>query len=145
MIRSAPINAMQFSLRTLLVLMFVLVLTFVLGLWLGGTIQHWKTGYVYKLRNEKTYSSPNGTIRLEYATESVGMAFLDPGTSTIALEEPDGTKFILYKAPRAPRESFPFVKDVEVTPEEMRWDDGCFAYTLHIEASQRGDRESSHP
>ena len=115
----------------------MLALIFLAGLKVGGFIQHQKTGFFYVLRSEKTYASSFGAIKLRYATEAVGAPFLDPGTSTIVLEDPSGLELTVYKAKRGFQESFPFPEDVRVQDSEIRWDDGRYAYTLLLSESEK--------
>ena len=122
----------------------ILAVTFAVGLIVGGFFQHLKTGYVYELRSQKTYLSPNGSLKLEYATESVGWPFLDPGTSTIVLEEPSSLEIVLYKSRRGFQESVPYPNEIIVTDNQIRWDDGIHAYTLQLEASQSSAGSSAN-
>ena len=123
--------------RRAIVWILVLAGTFVAGFKVGVFFQHCKTCYVHEIRSERTYSSPYGAIRLEYATESIGVSFLDPGTSTIVLKEPSGQEVVLYKAQRGFQESSPFPEELVVTDDQIRWDDGLHVYSLRLEASQR--------
>ncbi len=123
----------------------ILIATFFAGLMTGRFLQHQKTGYFYQVRSEKTYPSPNGNIRLEYATESVGFPFLDPGTITIVLEEPSGTEFVLYKVPCGFQEPSPWVEELNVTDNHVQWDDGCNLYTLQLERSERSAPDAKDP
>ncbi len=110
------------------------------GLKIGEFLQHQKSGYFYEIRNEKDYSTAIGRIVLRNVTESVGMPLLDPGTSTIVFEEPSGLELTVYKARRIFQESYPYVDSIDVRSDRIRWDDGCYVYTLTIESSARGDR-----
>ena len=129
--------------RRAIIWTLVLAATFVAGLKIGGYVQHQKTGYAYRIRSEKSYASTNGTVHLEYATESVGIPFLDPGTSTIVLREPSGLEAILYKARRGFQESYPYPEELVVANNQIRWDDGWHYYTLQLEASRRRNRREN--
>lgn len=125
--------------RKVIIRILAFATIFIAGLMIGAFLQHQITGYVYDIQNEKTYSSPNGTVSLEYAIETVGNPFLDPGTSTIVLREPSGLKIILYKARRVFQETYPYTEKLVVTDNQIRWDDGWHLYTLQLETSQRRD------
>lgn len=132
--------------RRAIISTLVLVVTFIAGLKVGGFLQHQKTGYFYEIRSVKTHPSPMGTVQLKYATETIGMPFLDPGTSFIVLDDPSGLELTVYKARRVFQESYPYPKDVLVNENRIQWDDGCYTYDLRLAASQRSqatDEEAS--
>ena len=128
--------------RRALIRTTVVLAVFFIGYGVGGYIQHQKTGYFYEIRDETAYTSSFGPVKMRYVTETVGMPFLDPGTSTIVLEDPSGLELTIYKARRVFQESYPYIKDVIVNDNEIRWDDGCYAYALNIQRSDRNGREN---
>lgn len=94
----------------------------------GRLFQHFKSGYHYAVRAEKEYESPLGLVKWSYVTESIGLPFLDPGTTIIKLE--DRT---IYKAQRGFQESVPYAQNITATENTIAWDDGEFEFHLVIE------------
>ena len=104
-----------------------------LGFVSGRFVQHSKSGYHYDVRATKDYDSPVGPIRWSYVTESVGMPFLDSGTTILEL---DGR--MIYKAKRSFQESSPCARNIRATPEGVAWDDGDFLFDLTIHKIKTG-------
>ena len=94
-------------------------------------------GYHYELRSEKHVPYAEGTVAIKYVTETMGLPFLDPGTSIITLEQESGGETTIYKARRIFKESYPFVSDVKVNGDEFEWNDGDKQYHLHITSLQK--------
>ncbi len=126
--------------RRAIICVVVVASVFLIGVMVGRALEGISSRYVYDIRSKKTYESPNGEVRLEYATESVGPAILDPGTFTIVLEN-RGVDVVLYKAKRTFQESWPSVDEVSVEGDQIQWDDGCNTYRLSLSPSVRGDRQ----
>ena len=101
----------------------------------GRFVQHNESGYHYEVRDTKNYDTSVGPIRWSYVTESVGMPFLDSGTTVLEL---DGRT--IYKAKRSFQESSPYAKDISATPEGIAWDDGDFRFDLAIHRMKTGEQ-----
>ncbi len=106
-----------------------------LGFVSGRFVQHCKSGYHYEVRGTKDYDSPVGPIRWSCVTESVGMPFLDSGTTILEL---DGR--IIYKAKRSFQESSPYARNIRSTQEGVAWDDGDFLFDLTIHKMKTGEQ-----
>jgi hypothetical protein len=100
----------------------------------GRLYQHAKTGFHFKVLAEKEYGTPKDPVRLRYVSESVGMPFLDPGTSTI---EYRGRT--LYKAQRIFQESVPVAANISVSDKQIDWDDGEYQFHLTMEEMKKGE------
>ena len=101
----------------------------------GRFVQHSNSGYHYEVRDTKDYDSPAGPIRWSYVIESVGIPFLDPGTTIL---EVDGRT--IYKAKRAFQESSPYARNISATQDGIAWDDGEFRYDLKIHRMKTGEQ-----
>jgi len=99
----------------------------IVGFVAGRFVQHNKSGYHYEIKDSKDYDTSVGPIRWSYVTESVGMPFLDSGTTVLELEGR-----AIYKAKRSFQESSPYAKDISATPDGIAWDDGDFRFDLTI-------------
>ena len=95
--------------------MVVLIGVFVTGFLLGRADQHMKTGYFFKLQNEKEFAlSPHASLRLQHATKSIGIPFLTPESSILLLEDHGWGQVTLYDARCGFQERGPYVEDVAV-------------------------------
>jgi hypothetical protein len=94
----------------------------------GRVFQHLRSGYHYEIREEKTYPWKPGGIRWRYVTESVGLPFLDPGTTILEFNERT-----IYKAKRGFQESVPFAGNVKTSDNGVEWDDGEYRFRLSVE------------
>ena len=101
----------------------------------GRFVQHSQSGYHYEVRDTKDYDSPVGPIRWSYVTESVGMPFLDSGTTILEL---DGR--MIYKAKRSFQESSPYARNIRATQEGVAWDDGDFLFDLAMHKMKNGEQ-----
>jgi hypothetical protein len=99
----------------------------------GRLVQHNKSGYHYEVRDTKDYDTSVGPIRWRYVTESVGMPFLDTGTTVLEL---DGRT--IYKAKRSFQESSPYAKNISPKQDGIAWDDGDFRFDLTIHRMKTG-------
>ena len=99
----------------------------------GRFVQHGNSGYHYEVRDTKDYDSPVGPIRWSYVTESVGIPFLDPGTTIL---EVDGRT--IYKAKRGFQESSPYARNISATQDGIAWDDGDYRFDLTIHRMKTG-------
>ena len=119
----------------------VLIIVGVVG---GRVFQHAKSGYHYKVRAEKEFPSPMGPIHWSYVTESVGLPFLDPGTTVIKFEGRT-----IYKAQRGFQESVPFAQSIETSDKSITWNDGEFRFHLAVDrmkaAGQNGAVTGNQP
>lgn len=109
-----------------------------IGFAVGRFVQHNKSGYHYDVRDTKIYDSPVGPIRWSHVTESVGMPFLDTGTTIL---EVDGR--MIYKAKRSFQESSPYARNIRATQEGVAWDDGDFQYDLKIQRMKTGEQAAA--
>lgn len=101
-------------LQKIIVWTLVVVATFVAGHVSGRMLQHARTGYHYRVRNEKDIPFQSRSLSVRYVTESVGLPFLDPGTTILALDD-----ITIYKARRCFQEGFPVATDVSVNGDEI--------------------------
>jgi hypothetical protein len=106
----------------------------------GRLVQHNKSGYHYEVKDTKAYDTSVGPVRWSYVTESVGMPFLDTGTTVLEL---DGRT--IYKAKRSFQESSPYARDISVTPNGIAWDDGDFRFDLTIHRTKTGEQVDGNP
>jgi hypothetical protein len=99
------------------------------GFFAGRLYQHLKSGYHFEIRDEKTYQSSLGKIEWSYVTESVGMPFLDSGTTIINFQGRT-----IFKAQRIFQESYPYAENIQVTNGSIVWDDGELKYHLTVDS-----------
>jgi hypothetical protein len=104
----------------------------------GRLYQHAKTGFHLKILAEKEHGTSTDPVRWRYVSESVGMPFLDPGTTII---EYRGRT--IYKAQRGFQESVPVAANVSVSDKQIDWDDGELRFHLTIEELKKGDQDSA--
>ena len=110
------------------IIIVALILTLLaIGFGSGLLVQHMRAGYHYEVRDTKEYASPVGPVRWSHVTESVGMPFLDSGTTILEVEGRT-----IYKAERAFQESSPFARNITTTQDRIAWDDGDFHFDLTI-------------
>ena len=109
-----------------------------IGFGSGLLVQHMRTGYHYEVRDTKEYSSSVGPVRWSHVTESVGMPFLDSGTTIL---EVDGRT--IYKAERAFQESSPYARNITTAQDRIAWDDGDFHFDLTIKRMKTGEQAGS--
>ena len=107
----------------------------VIGFVVGAFYQDAKAGYHLKVIEQKEYASSAGTIRWIHATESIGRAALDPGTTMIVC----GDRTI-YKAQREFQESSPFADKLKVNGNVIEWEDGVSRFHLTITEIENGVR-----
>ena len=93
----------------------------------GRFFQNASNGYHYSIREEKDYDSPMGPVYWSYVTESVGLPFLDPGTTVIQF----GDRTI-YKARRVFQESYPFAENIKTSDHAIAWEDGEYRFNLTV-------------
>lgn len=115
------------ALKTPILIISMLVVGFILGR-LHGILTR---GYVYSIRDQKSYDSPSGSVQWRYVTKAAGFPFLDPGTTEL---EYDGR--LLFSALRGFQEDSPFARDVQFDGKRLQWDDGDYAYSLEIKESK---------
>lgn len=108
----------------------------------GRFVQHGRSGYHYEVRDTKNYDSPMGPVRWSRVTESVGMPFLDTGTTILEFEGRT-----IYKARRGFQESTPYARNIHASQDRISWDDGDFHFDLNLRRMKidaqnaEGDRE----
>ena len=110
--------------RTAIIVLATLAVGFALGR--GHAVL--TRGYFYEIRDKKIFDSPNGPLEWRHVTKTVGLPFLDPGTTEL---EYNGR--IFYSAGRIFQEDYPFAKDVVFDGRTIFWKDGEFSYSLKIE------------
>lgn len=100
----------------------------------GAVFQHARTGFHFKVLAEKQYGASADPVRWRCVSESVGMPFLDPGTTT--LEYRGRT---IYKARRIFQEIVPVAANVSVSGQQIVWDDGELQFHLTVEQMRKGE------
>jgi hypothetical protein len=100
----------------------------------GALFQHARNGFFFKVLAEKQYGASADPVRWRCVSESVGMPFLDPGTTTI---EYRGRT--IYKAQRIFQESVPVAGNIKVSDKQIDWDDGELRFHLTVEEMKRGE------
>lgn len=103
----------------------------------GRLFQHAKTGFYFKVLAEKQYGSTNDPVRWQCVSESVGMPFLDPGTTII---EYRGRT--IYKAQRIFQKGVPVAANVSVSDQQIAWDDGELRFHLTVEEMKKVEQVS---
>ncbi|MBL9166216.1 MAG: hypothetical protein JNN07_00575 [Verrucomicrobiales bacterium] len=106
----------------------------VTGWFAGAFFQNARSGYQYRLLEERDYASPLGTVKWSCFTETVGYPFLDPEKTMITV----GDRTI-YKAQRDFQEDNPRARNIETTGNSITWEDGDYRYHLTIEAMTNGE------
>lgn len=114
--------------KRVLIYTIVGIALLVVGFLAGRLYQNLSYGYHFEVREEKSIQSPLGKVGWSYVTESVGMPFLDPGTTIIKFE--DRT---IYKAQRYFQENYPYARNIQTHDNFIGWEDGEFKYQLVIE------------
>ncbi len=100
----------------------------------GALVHYFYYGNYYEIIAEKTYASEIGPIQYRYVIETVGVPFLDPGTSIL---EYQGRT--IYKARRMFQESHPVAAHIGVTNRQIIWDDGELKFQLTVEPMKKGE------
>jgi len=109
--------------------------TLLLAGFVGGRLfQHAKTGFHFKILAEKQYGSSKDPVRWQSVSESVGVPFLDSGTTIIEYRNRT-----LYKAQRVFQESAPAAANISVSDRQIDWDDGELRFHLTIEEMKKGE------
>jgi hypothetical protein len=119
------------------------VVMFLIGFAVGGFFQNARSGYHYRLLEEKDYASPLGAVKWSCFTESVGFPFLDPEKTMITV----GNRTI-YKAQRDFQEDNPHARNIETSGDSITWEDGDYRYHLTMEEMTNGEpgaAGNSHP
>jgi hypothetical protein len=86
-----------------------------------------------------------GTIRLSHVTDTRGLPFLDSGDSVINFHDESGLDVKLYQSKRAFQEQSPWVDDVNVEGDDLKWSDGLYRYTLQIKAIAPTTQAATRP
>jgi hypothetical protein len=100
----------------------------------GALFQYAKNGFFFKVIAEKQYGASADPVRWRCVSESVGMPFLDTGTTII---EYRGRT--IYKAQRIFQESTPVAGNIKVSDKQIDWDDGELRFHLTVEEMKRGE------
>lgn len=106
----------------------------------GRLFQHAKTGFHFKVLAEKDYGSAKDPVRWQSVSESVGIPFLDPGTTTLEFRGRT-----IYKAQRIFQESIPVAANVSVSDQQIVWDDGELRFHLTVEEMKKGEQDGAAP
>lgn len=114
----------------------------IVGIVLGGILQHWRSGYHFEIREEQNIISDLGVLRLTSFHESVGFSIMDTGSSSL---EFDGRT--IFKARRTFQENYPIAQNVEVFENVIRWNDGWYEFALKVEELPRnsGGNQGNSP
>ena len=99
----------------------------------GRYWEHFKNGHWYQVHDTQTYDSALGSIHLRHVTDTHGWPPLDPGSSVIGFQPAMGSEVTLYQSKRVFQDSSPWVDRVQVDGNEVRWLDGEYRYSLHLE------------
>ena len=121
--------------KRILILVAVGGVMLIAGFFGGRAFQHAKTGYHYRLLEQKEYASTLGPIQWTCFLESVGMPFLDTEKTMISM----GNRTI-YKAQRGFQESDPHARNIETSGNSIAWEDGDFRYHLMVEPMTKGEQ-----
>jgi hypothetical protein len=124
--------------KRVLISLTVGVVLLAVGFASGRLFQHAKTGFHFKVLAEKEYGSSRDPVRWQYVSESVGMPFLDPGTTT--LEYRGRT---IYKTQRIFQESVPVAANVSISDQQITWDDGELRFHLTVEEMKKGEQDGA--
>jgi hypothetical protein len=100
----------------------------------GALFQYARNGFFFAVLAEKQYGASADPIRWRLVNESVGMPFVDLGTTII---EYRGRT--IYKAQRIFQESFPVAENIKVTDKQIDWDDGELRFHLTVEEMKKGE------
>jgi hypothetical protein len=111
-----------------LTLLLICSLLLILGFVAGRVFQKLKHGYFYEVREQRTYPWKMGELRWQNVTESVGLPFLDPGTTILEFNERT-----IYNAKRGFQENVPFADNVKTSDNMIEWDDGEYRFRLNVE------------
>jgi hypothetical protein len=114
-----------------------------IGFVAGAFYQNARSGYKYRLLEEKDYSSPLGSVKWSCFTETVGFPFLDPEKTMITVENRT-----VYKAQRNFQEATPRAQHIKTSGNLIAWEDGEYRYHLTMESmtnSEPGAATNSHP
>lgn len=109
----------------------------------GALFQYARSGFHFKVLAEKQYGASADPVRWRCVSESVGMPFLDTGTTIV---EYRGRT--IYKAQRIFQENFPVAQNIKVSDKQIDWDDGELRFHLTVEQikqdepSGAGNRQS---
>jgi len=117
--------------KTIIHILCLLILLFV-AFKAGSESYKRINGYRFVVHAEKKYPFALGEIKWQYVTESIGPAFLDPGTTIIEFA---GRR--LYCAKRIFQESVPFARITQVNEKQILWNDGEYSYHLTISPIER--------
>jgi hypothetical protein len=100
----------------------------VIGFIGGELVQHARTGYHSKVLSAKVYPFPLGEVQWNLISESVGMPFLDPGTTVIKWNNRT-----IFKVQRSFQENGPVAANLKTSESTIEWDDGEYGYRLAID------------
>lgn len=124
--------------KRVLILVAVGGVILVVGFFSGRAFQHAKTGYHYRLLEQKEYASALGPIQWTCFLESVGIPFLDPEKTMISM----GNRTI-YKAQRDFQENDPRARNIVTSSNSIAWEDGDFRYHLIVEPMTKGEQDGA--
>ncbi|MBM3845874.1 MAG: hypothetical protein FJ405_06270 [Verrucomicrobia bacterium] len=106
----------------------------VIGLFAGAFFQNARSGYHFRLLEERDYASTLGTVKWSCFTETVGFPFLDPEKTMISV----GNRTI-YKAQRDFQENDPHARNIETSGNSISWEDGDYRYHLTMQEVTNGE------
>jgi hypothetical protein len=115
------------------ILIFAGIVVAVTLAFLGGRgFERTQSAYRLDVIESKTYPFDHGELNLIHAFESVGLSFMNTGSSIIELSNRTLGKITLYKAHRSFQEISPSVRNIVVESNKLFWDDNWFKYSLTI-------------
>jgi hypothetical protein len=119
--------------RRRLLIFAITALAVIASFFAGRYWEHFTNGRWYQVHDHREYQGKLGTFRLRHVTDTQGWPFLDPGDSVISLENQSGLDVRLYQSKRVFQESWPWVDDVQIDGDHVKWSDGVCRYSLQIE------------
>jgi hypothetical protein len=112
------------------VLMLIAVGGFMLvvGFFSGRAFQDAKSGYHYRILEQKDYNSGLGPVQWTSGIESVGLPLFDGGTTIIKF----GNRTI-YKAQCDFQADAPYARNIQTSTNWIAWEDGDYQFHLTVD------------
>jgi hypothetical protein len=124
--------------KRILIVVAVSGVMLVAGFFGGRAFQSAKTGYHYRLLEQKDYDSALGPIQWSCFLESVGLPFLDAEKTMISM----GNRTI-YKAQRDFQENAPHAQNIQTSSNSVAWEDGDYRYYLTVLPMTKGEPDDA--
>lgn len=104
------------------------ILIFGAGALCGGAFRYLTQEPWVTVHRQEDFDFGGDKLRRSVTTESIGVPFLQPETTTLQYRGR-----ILYKAQRGFQESTPFTQDVRTDGDSVSWHDGELKFRLTVE------------